>query len=108
MRLKIIALAFAVALLMLTSLALFGKAGTAEAIVDPFTPADECNTPAIPVGVQAVQNGGIDPPGPENDGVNNPAGVGAPVPANNPASPLNPGDPPGNEQGSSNCNAQQP
>lgn len=88
-------------LLVVIAITLF--ATPAWAIVDPFTPADECNTPSTPVGVQAVQNGGIDPPGAENDGVNNPAGVGAPVPANNPGRGLEIGNPPGNEQGSAHC-----
>ncbi len=47
-------------------------------------------------------SGGIDPPG-LPDGTKNPAGVGAPVPANDPGSPLSPSDPPGAEQGSLHC-----
>lgn len=58
--------------------------GSALAIVDPFVPADECKASLGPVGVQAVLNHDLDPPGALNDGVNNPAGVGAPVPTNNP------------------------
>ncbi len=73
-------------MVMFAALAAFLFFGTtpATAIVDPFVPADECKASAGPVGVQAVIHGGLDPPGAENDGVNNPAGVGAPVPANNP------------------------
>ncbi len=53
-------------------------------IVDPFLAGLGVFLPSEGGGGQAVANGGIDPPGAENNGVNNPAGVGAPVPNNNP------------------------
>ena len=71
---------FVVTFLLVLTLSLM-MALPAFAIVHDFVPAD---LPSQGGGGQAIANDGIDPPGEENDGVNNPAGVGAPVPKNNP------------------------
>ena len=65
------------------ALMLAATAGPAFAVVHPFVPADECSENKGGGG-QAIAHGGIDLPGAENDKLNNPAGVGAPVPLNNP------------------------
>lgn len=91
--------------LLLLGAFLFVGTMSATAIMDPFVPADNCNALTTPVGIQAVQNGGLDPPGAANDGVNNPAGVGAGVAVNNPGQGggFSGGATGAGEQGSTHC-----
>lgn len=81
-------------------LGLASLATAALAIVDPFVPANECNTPTGGVGAQAVLNGGIGAPGSGG----NEGGIEAPVPKS--AAGLDPSNPPasqGIESATSNC-----
>ena len=76
MRKRILAFVFGAALLVALALPLFGGVGTAQAIVDPVTPSDECSD-GNGGGGQAVGAGAIGGPGNEPDGR---APVNAPVP----------------------------
>ena len=77
MRKKILAFVFTAALLVAMAVPLFGGGGTAQAIVDPVVPSDECSS-----GQQSSSNaaGGLNRP-------NNPVGFPA-VPQMNPGTGL--------------------
>ena len=80
MRKKILAFVFAAALLVALAVPLFGGVGTAQAIVHPVTPSNDCSG-GEGGGGEAIANGAVGGPGNDPDGV---APVNAPVPANNP------------------------